>query len=85
MKIKIEHVRAVAIGLSVALIGITAYLWNRPWAETGITSLYTLIIVLLFIFLIAMIQTEAGEKRQNFNAVFLLITSIGALLFVVVR
>jgi hypothetical protein len=73
------------MGLSIALIGLAAHIWNRPWAETGITSLYTLIIVLLFIFLIAMISTDAGEKRQNFNAVLLLVISAGAVLFAVAK
>jgi hypothetical protein len=62
MKLKgIEYFRASATGLSVAIIGVAAYIWNKPRHATGITSLYTLIIILLFLFLIAMIQTNAGE------------------------
>lgn len=85
LKTTARNLRAVAIGSSIGIVGAAAHIWNRPWAGTGITSLYTLIIVLLFIFLIAMIMTDAGEKRKNFNAILLLVCSTGALLFAIAK
>ncbi|VGO22528.1 hypothetical protein [Pontiella sulfatireligans] len=85
LKTTARNLRGAAIGSSIGIVGVAAHIWNRPWDGTGITSLYTLIIVLLFIFLIAMIMTDAGEKRKNFNAILLLATSTGARLFAIAK
>jgi hypothetical protein len=83
LKSTARNLRTVAISASISIVAVAAHIWNRPWRGTGITSLYTLIIVLLFIFLTAMIMTDAGEKRKNINAILLLAASLGSLLFAI--
>ena len=85
LKSKGEWFRAIATGLSIGCVGFAAFIYNEPMKSTGIAALYTLIILLLYLFLIAMISDEASDRKRTFNALFLLLVAAASLLFVIAR
>ena len=83
LKSTAKRLRAISIVVSSGIIVAAGHLWNDPRTDERITSWYTIMILMLFFFLVAMIMQDASEKRKNFNAILILAVAVLSFAFVV--
>ncbi len=78
----IKLLRWLTIATALVMMVIFGHYWNVRKVALSILILYDLMLLLLSLCLLAMIMTDAGEKRKNINAIVFLIAGVLSLFFV---